>query len=174
MHKRDGAIQPIGNIGARIAPCGPGAQRIAGGYATLPTTLAAELPAGSLCLGCVARTVRQDSAAGTVVVSYAPAEGAGGEDMVVEARRVILALPPRVVSGAIGFEPALPADQARKMASTYLCACACEYAWDVTLLRAIPLACTGQAGSLSCSPHGFPVPGLLRVPVCRCATTPGT
>ena len=61
MHKRSNAIQAIGNMGDRIAPCGPGASRIAGGYATLPTLLAAELPAGSLCLGCSASRLEHDA-----------------------------------------------------------------------------------------------------------------
>ena len=51
-------------------------------------------------------------AAGTVRVTYS----AGGEGArVVEARKVILALPPRVVAGSLAFEPPLPADKASRM-----------------------------------------------------------
>ena len=118
MHKRGGATQGVGDMGDRIAPCGPGATRIAGGYATLPAKLAAALPPGSLCLGCSALELRRDAAAGTVRVSYGGGGGGGaGAARSVEARRVILALPPRVLAG-LKYEPALPADRAAKMAAT--------------------------------------------------------
>ena len=126
MHKRGGAVQAIGNMGDRIAPCGPGASRIAGGYATLPTRLAERLPAGTLCLGCAASKLVHDGATGTVRVTFSAAgagEGVGAQGeaaalRVVEARRVILALPPRVIVGSLAFDPPLPAEQARRMATT--------------------------------------------------------
>jgi monoamine oxidase len=118
MYKRGGAIQSVGNVGDRIAPCGPGAQRITGGYATLATTLAAQLPPDTLCLGCAASRLEHNASSGTVSVTYSQASGSDGAvEKVVEARAVIIAVPPRIVA-SLTFDPPLPADQAGKMKAT--------------------------------------------------------
>ena len=110
-----GNAQGVGNAGAQMAPCGPGAVRFRGGYQALPLTLAAALPEDSLQLGCRVLSVRKSDDGG-VQVAFRRA----GEEEVqyLHARRVVLALPPGVGAASIDFEPALPAPQRRKMATT--------------------------------------------------------
>ena len=117
MHKQGGSIRGVGNLGDRVAPCGPGARRIVGGYDELPKRLAAELPRGSLCLGCTASKIERAEGSDTVRVTYTQGSTGMGEQ-VVEARRVILALPPQVVARTLTFEPLLPAEQKHKMLAT--------------------------------------------------------
>ena len=110
-----GKAQGLGNAGAQMAPCGPGAVRFHGGYQALPLALAAALPADSLQLGCRVLSVRKSDDGG-VQVAFRRA----GEEEVqyLHARRVVLALPPGVGAASIDFEPPLPAAQRRKMATT--------------------------------------------------------
>ena len=110
-----GKAQGLGNAGAQMAPCGPGAVRFHGGYQALPLALAAALPEDSLQLGCRVLSVRKSDDGG-VQVAFRRA----GEEEVqyLHARRVVLALPPGVGAASIDFEPPLPAAQRRKMATT--------------------------------------------------------
>lgn len=103
-----------------MAPCGPGAVRFRGGYQTLPRSLAATLPDGSLRTGCRVVSVCKSSGDGAegdggVEISYRPP--GGGETQRLWARRVVLALPPGVAV-AIRFEPPLPEQKLSKMAAT--------------------------------------------------------
>lgn len=110
-----GQVQNYGNVGERMAPCGPGAMRCSGGYAVLPAALAAGLPAGALMLG---RSVTSLAAkdGGGVVVTHTDAK-AGGEPQTLLAKRVIMAVPPGV-GARLSFTPPLPQKQRSLMAST--------------------------------------------------------
>ncbi|SCK17974.1 monoamine oxidase [Variovorax sp. HW608] len=77
-----------------------GAGRIAGGAARLADALAATLPPGCLRLGQAVRAVRDRGAFIELLQD-------GGR--LLRARRVVLALPPRLVQARIRFDPALPA-----------------------------------------------------------------
>ena len=113
MH-RDGRMINVGNAGVQMAPCGPGAVRMRGGYACLATTLADALPAGTLRTGCTVTAV-EAAETGTLRVSYTSATGGAAE---LVAKRVVLALPPGVLATSIALTPALPAEQVRKQATT--------------------------------------------------------
>jgi len=79
-----------------------GARRLAGGMATLIEALASRLPRERLRCG---RTVRQlDRQGDSVSLAVDGPEGS----QTLRARRVVLALPPRVAASRIGFTPALP------------------------------------------------------------------
>ena len=112
-----GRAQSVGDSGSQMAPCGPGAVRFRGGYQTLPRSLAATLPDGSLRLGCrvvsVSRSAGEGEEGGVEIAFTQP----GGETQRLTARRVVLALPPGV-GAKIHFEPPLPEQKLRKMAST--------------------------------------------------------
>ena len=110
VHQQGRAAQRAGNVGDQIAPCGPGAQRFAGGYAELPNRLAQSLPAGTLQLGSRVVSLEYQSSLSSIRVSME-----GGEALY--ARRVILAVPPRLAS-RIQFTPALPEVRRRQLAST--------------------------------------------------------
>lgn len=110
-----------GDVGDRIVPCGPGVKRFAGGYAELPKRLAQSLPEGAVQLG--ARVVSLEHRPGDTDAEGSP-DGSqptirvgldGGAE--VYARRVILALPPRL-SSRIQFTPALPDDTRRRLEVT--------------------------------------------------------
>lgn len=104
-----------GDAGARLAPCGPGAARLRGGYQALAIALATALPEDVLSLGHRVLSVRKRDD-GVARVTFRRA----GEEEVrhVRARRVVLALPPGVIAASIDLEPALPAPRRRKMATT--------------------------------------------------------
>jgi monoamine oxidase len=109
-------LQRIDDLGFRIAPCGPDARRVVGGYAALASKLAGSLPTHGLRLGCRVTTIAQldDAASGSgILVEY---EGAGGMEQ-VHARRVIVAIPPRLAA-RLHFAPPLPVDQQAKMTAT--------------------------------------------------------
>jgi len=118
----DGRARSVGDAGSQMAPCGPGAVRYRGGYQTLPRSLAATLPDGSLRLGCRVVSVskyqngEEGEEGGGVEIAYTPP--GGGEPERLTARRVVLALPPGVGAATIRFEPPLPEQKLRKMAST--------------------------------------------------------
>lgn len=97
-----------------------GSYRLHGGFAALVAALAGQIPRAQVRLGCAVRSLRRHG--GKIV-----AECADGTN--VTARRVVLALPPRV-AGAIAFDPALP---------------------DETLaaMRSIPTWMAGQAKALA-------------------------
>lgn len=109
-----GRAKAVGNVGSQMAPCGPGAVRFSGGYAALARALADTLPDGSLMTGC--KVVSIAKSADGIRLAYERASG--GQVEYVDARRVVVALPPGVGAATIDFEPPLPEAQRRKMAST--------------------------------------------------------
>ena len=112
--------EQVGPVGDQLAPCGPDAHRFAGGYAELAARLAAALPAGALQLRsrvlALEHTPHGDGGPSYIRVS---AEAGGSEAVpgTLFARRVVLALPPRLI-GRIAFSPPLPAPQQRMLAET--------------------------------------------------------
>ncbi|ACK50683.1 amine oxidase [Methylocella silvestris BL2] len=78
-----------------------GARRIAGGTASLIEALAAKIPADRIQLGHVVTAIKDCGDHIKLTVR------AGEAETIVEARRVVLALPPRLVEQSIVFEPAL-------------------------------------------------------------------
>ena len=53
-----------------MIPCGPGAQRVKGGYASLASALEAELPKGSVRLGCEVQEVTGEQGATPISIRY--------------------------------------------------------------------------------------------------------
>ena len=96
--------------GDRMAPCGPGAYRLNGGYAALAEALRSKLPEGSVHLGVAVSDIERGSDGAGIVVRT----GDGNE---YTAATAIVAVPPRVAAG-ISFSPALSEDQADKMNAT--------------------------------------------------------
>jgi monoamine oxidase len=84
-----------------------GALRLSGGMSGLIDALALRLPPESMSLGHVARSVTLAQADDRAPVEIGVRRMTDGQDLVVRARRVVFALPPRLVNG-IGFEPPLP------------------------------------------------------------------
>lgn len=86
----------------RIEPGGihAGAHRIGGGAMRLIDALAARLPEGSVRLGVAVRALRDRGA----FIELLPDAGPS-----LRARRVVLALPPRLVHETLAFDPPLPA-----------------------------------------------------------------
>jgi monoamine oxidase len=108
-------VQNIGPIGDQIAPCGPGARRFAGGYASLPLRLAASLPEGILQLNARVQALEHQTEADDLFPPSIKVALESGE--MLFARRVILAIPPRFVS-RIQFSPALPIARQQRLATT--------------------------------------------------------
>mgnify|MGYP001426227278 FL=1 len=97
--------------GEMLAPCGPGAMRMEGGYGALADALAKALPEGVVRTGRgVARIVRD----GSDVTVHLEDDGATP----LLARRVIVAVPPRVIAASIAFDPPLPDDRLAYMRAT--------------------------------------------------------
>ena len=97
--------------GEMLAPCGPGAMRMEGGYGALADALAKALPEGVVRTGRgVARIVRD----GSGVTVHLEDDGATP----LLARRVIVAVPPRVIAASIAFDPPLPDDRLAYMRAT--------------------------------------------------------
>eukprot|EP00965_Chrysotila_dentata_P096578 3191375-Pleurochrysis_carterae.AAC.1 len=111
---RKGAVS-LGNVGDRMAPCGPSAVRFEHGYASFTAALSAKLPHEDLMLGC---QVTELSAAesGGIKVIYKRAGSSAIQTL--RAKRVIVALPPAVHALSISYNPPLPASQSKYMAST--------------------------------------------------------
>lgn len=110
-----GGVQNYGNVGDRMAPCGPGAMRCSGGYAGLPEALAAALPAGALQLG---RTVTSLAAhEGGVLVTHAASAPDGTDPQLLLAKHVIVAVPPGV-GASLSYTPPMPDKQRSLMAAT--------------------------------------------------------
>lgn len=80
-----------------------GARRIAGGVRALVDALAAGLPAQALKLQHVLRAVHDQPGSVELLLEHA------GRTQRLRARRVVLALPPRLLHEAVVFSPALPA-----------------------------------------------------------------
>jgi monoamine oxidase len=106
-----------GDSGATPPPTNPGAlhggaHRLNGGMAALVDALAARLPAERLQRGRVLQALidRGDH----VDLQFLH----HGEPLTVAARRVVLALPPRLAQAALQFSPALPEPVAAAMAAT--------------------------------------------------------
>ena len=103
-----------------MAPCGPGAVRMEGGYAALADALAKTLPSDAVRLGAPARSITAADD-GTVRVRHGGVGGdaadANGEGEMI-AKRVVVAVPPRVAAATISFSPELPDDQAARMRGT--------------------------------------------------------
>lgn len=93
-----------------------GARRLAGGMAALVAALARPLPLTRLHLG---QTLLAVTDAGDHVRLSLRL---GGQEHTVRARRVVLALPPRVAQAGVRFEPALPAavDEALQAQPTWM------------------------------------------------------
>ena len=106
--------------GEHMAPCGPGAVRMEGGYAALADALAKTLPSDAVRLGAPARSITATDD-GTVRVRHGSVGGdaadANGEGEMI-AKRVVVAVPPRVAAATISFSPELPDDQAARMRGT--------------------------------------------------------
>ena len=115
----DGGVRAPGGTrapggGEYMAPCGPGALRMDGGYAALAEALAETLPAGAIRYGAEARKIAKAAAEGEsrkVVV-----ETTGGTT--VSASRAVVAIPPRVAIARVSFDPELPRSQAAQMRGT--------------------------------------------------------
>lgn len=90
-----------------------GAQRLAGGMASLVQALAASLPADALHLGYVLIAVIQHD--DHVELHFR----CGDSVQVVAARRVVLAVPPRVLEERVRFEPELDETLRQSMCTTY-------------------------------------------------------
>ena len=101
--------------GEMLAPCGPGAVRMEGGYGALADALAKALPEGVVRTGRgVARIVRDGSDGSDDVTVHL--EDASSTPLL--ARRVIVAVPPRVIAASIAFDPPLPDDRLAHMRAT--------------------------------------------------------
>ena len=101
-----------------VDPAGPVSMRVEGGAARLAERLAQALPPGRVRLGCTVERLELESAGVTV---------AWRADERIErarARRVIVALPPRVAQGRLAFLPALDArvQRALRDAPTWMAA----------------------------------------------------
>jgi monoamine oxidase len=95
-----------------------GARRVRGGMATLVAALAKDLPLESLHLGHELKSLRD--CGDHIVLTF----WVGEQAHEIAARRVVLAMPPRLVRENIVFEPALdePADTALLGAETWMAA----------------------------------------------------
>ena len=71
--------------GERLAPCGPGALRMEGGYAALANALAATLPAGALHLGAEVTSIERRRVSGSGGGGGGGGGGEGGEGVRVTA-----------------------------------------------------------------------------------------
>lgn len=93
-----------------------GACRVAGGTGRLIDALVADLPAGSLRFGLRLRalTRRHDR----VELAFTADGGTAERAQRIEARRVVLAVPPRLLAERVHFEPALDAALADAMRAT--------------------------------------------------------
>jgi len=79
-----------------------GSLRIDGGIARVTDALAATLPGAAIRLSHRVRAIREDGGGYRVELAHR-----GGE-LEISARKVVLAVPPRVIASLIEFEPALP------------------------------------------------------------------
>ncbi len=111
-----GEVQNYGNVGDRMAPCGPGALRCSGGYGGLPEALAATLPPGVLQLNrTVTSLASQDH--GGVLITHVPSVPDDTDSQVLLAKHVIIAVPPGVGAN-LKYTPRLPEKKRSLMAAT--------------------------------------------------------
>lgn len=120
-------VEHIGAIGGRVSLCGPDARRLLGGYTALTKDLARGLSPNALRLGVQAVGIRAwttEDGSSRVRVSYRVLDGGGISDDAahaeaeLDARRVVLAAPPRVLLETMRFDPPLPETQVRAMRAT--------------------------------------------------------
>ena len=128
---RASAAPAAGEAGTAAAPHSPGlpgattvhggARRLAGGMGALVQALAAPLPAARLALGHTLLTLVDHGEFVELRLRDAAEPGRPGappRELSVQARRVVLALPPRVAAASLRFEPALPAGYRAALAAT--------------------------------------------------------
>jgi monoamine oxidase len=92
-----------------------GARRLAGGMQALVEALQARLPAARMQVGWALHRVQD---AGDHVVLHLKAQTPSGAALQIRARRVVLALPPRVAASGISFQPELPKPLMNAMQAT--------------------------------------------------------
>lgn len=95
--------------GERLAPCGPGAVRMAGGYSALASALEATLPRGTVRLGAEVTAIERVAGGGVRVT---------GEAVEFSAAFAVVAIPPRVAAARVAFGPPLAAEQLAQMSAT--------------------------------------------------------
>jgi monoamine oxidase len=131
----NGKMHDVGNVGGRMAPCGPDAVRFQGGYAVLAEKLAAQLQlhdeeealdcrnkdeekgtaTGSLRLGAhVKSVVKSTDGSDLIHVTFTT----NNVDTTLITKKVVVAMPPAVLAKAISFSPPLPRQQLAKMQQT--------------------------------------------------------
>ena len=109
-------VQNYGNVGDRMAPCGPDALRFSGGYQALAYKLAAGLPAGAVMLGRRVVTLAAAEDSSSVLLTHVGTMDTGPQTLT--AKRVIVAIPSGLAGSSLAFNPPLPEQRRRKMAST--------------------------------------------------------
>jgi monoamine oxidase len=97
---------------ARLENVHSGARRISGGMAGLTESIAASLPPWSIHLQHVLRRVTRRDDHVELQLHH------GGETIVVQARRMVLAMPPRLIAEQVTFDPPLSEQQRTALAAT--------------------------------------------------------
>jgi monoamine oxidase len=120
----DGAVQAGGGAPQPGSLHG-GAMRVAGGMGALVQALAKPLSASKLMNGCELRAL-VDHGSFVELRMLQTLPGQAPREISVQARRVVLALPPRVAEARVAFEPALPDDtvQALRHTATWMASAA--------------------------------------------------
>ena len=108
MSRNGGVMQNVGEMGGRMAPCGPSAVRFQGGYSALPLLLAEKMKASIVLETRVTAVESKDK---HIQVTT-------DKDEQFNAKRVVFALPPAVLAHSVTFTPNLPNNQLRKMKET--------------------------------------------------------
>ncbi|KAL1518684.1 hypothetical protein AB1Y20_002971 [Prymnesium parvum] len=110
--------QRLGLVGADVAMCGADARRLAGGYAALVDGLARCVGGEALLLRTQAVALSAPSGGGRVRIRYRRSGEGGEEEGALDAARVVLAAPPRVLLETVRFDPPLAEAQRRAMRAT--------------------------------------------------------
>ena len=105
-----GTMNNVGEMGGRLAPCGPEAVRFKGGYSELPIQLANTMSSIIQLSTHVTAVELEDHDQLLRVFTQDKTE--------FRAKRVVMAMPPAVMANTIIFTPALPAEQHRQMKNT--------------------------------------------------------
>ena len=116
LRSEGGQPERVPELGSRIAPCGPDARRVQGGYASVTKCLADTLPADSVRLNCHVESLMLKDAHIEVTCSI-PKHSFPAISETFHARRVIVATPPPLAA-LLSYSPPLPADQLRALRST--------------------------------------------------------
>ncbi|WP_234414051.1 FAD-dependent oxidoreductase [Ideonella sp. A 288] len=101
----DGMGRAVEGGPARPGALHGGARRLSGGMRGLVDALASPLPAARLHRGWALQRVLDG---GDHVALHLQGAGGSGDTRLVQARRVVLALPPRVADATVDFQPGLP------------------------------------------------------------------